>query len=101
MRTHSTTDTIAAAKKMVDQIDSDLNTQSAALDCLGDMLAGMGDLADAAKTGDMQAQTYFALSHSVEAIHDNVGKIIEQLARLRHGVLGPPLPKWRGKAVRS
>ena len=94
-----------ATSKPLDQIASDLDTASAALDCLGDMLGHLGDLADAAKEGS-QAQTFYCLSNSVKAIHESVGAITRAAEQLRHQVGGivivPAIERAavRGKAVR-
>jgi hypothetical protein len=73
---------LAAIGNATHDLDGELNTQSAALDCLADMLGNMGELADQAKEGG-QAQTYFALSNSLRAIHQNIGGMFDALNEIR------------------
>ena len=46
-------------------------------------------MADAAQNGE--AQTFYALSNSVRAIHDSIGEVVDHLGKLNHGILRLPL----------
>ena len=86
---------ISASMEAAREVVSDLETESAARDCLSDMLGHLGDLSGQAKEGP-QAQTFYSLSNSVRAIHANVGAIIKQLGDLRRGMVPtPPATKPR------
>jgi hypothetical protein len=85
----------AEISKLATETTRDIETHSASLDCLADMLGNMGDMACAANEVP-QGQTFYALSHSVRALHTAVDPIIRGLDKIREAARLEPSPPTVG-----